>query len=154
MERRSFISTALGTAGFSTVGTSTVLARKNGDRSGKGSSSTDSNLVNAERTDDGAIVATDDEFVISGQEIEVDGQDFYSGDKGAYVIYNDGYSGEISDNEITVLNMATDPTYGIRVEGGTFDIASNDINGNAALAERFLSVSIAGGAAGKFAPRR
>lgn len=150
MERRSFISTALGTAGFSTVETSTVLTRKNEDRPGKGSSSTDLDLVNAEQTENGAIIATGDEFVISGQEIAVDGQDFHSGDKGAYVIYNDGYSGRISNNELTVLDMATNPTFGIRVEGGTVEITSNAIDGNDALAERFLSVSLADGATVKW----
>lgn len=150
MERRTFISTALGTAGFSTVGTSTVLAKRNRNQPEMGSSSTDSDLVNAEQTDTGAIIATDDEFVISGQDIEVDGQDFHGGTKGAYVIYNDGYSGKISNNEITVLDMATNPTFGIRVEGGTVEITSNAIDGNDALAKRFLSVSLADGATGKW----
>jgi hypothetical protein len=81
MERRSFISMALGTAGFNTVGTSTVLAKKNRNEPEMGSSSTDSDLVNAEHTDNGAIIATEDEFVISGQDIEVDDQDFHGGTK-------------------------------------------------------------------------
>lgn len=146
MRRRSFIGTALGIAGISTFGTSTVLAKNNGK--GSGSGSTDPTLVNAERTDDGAIVATDDGFVISGQEIEVDGQDLYDGGEGAYAIYNDGYSGEISNNEITVLDTTTSPTFGIRAEGGNVDIGSNAVEGDDALAEQFLSVSVAAGATG------
>lgn len=159
MKRRSFIRTTLGIAGFSTLGTSPVLAEQagngpgngNGNGPGNGNSSTGSELVNAEQTADGAFVATDDGFVISGQEIEVDGGAFFDGDEGAYVIYNDGYSGEISNNEITVLDMAANPTFGIRVEGGEVDVTSNTVDGDDALAQQFLSVALADGATGTVA---
>ena len=114
-----------------------------------GSNTTGSQLVNAEQTTDGAIVATDDDFVIAGQEIQINSQDFYDGGEGAYVIYNDGYSGEISNNEITVLDMATNPMFGIRVEGAEVDVVGNSIDGDDALAEEFLSVGFAAGASGK-----
>lgn len=146
MKRRSFIGTTLGIAGLSAVGVSTAAAKGSGN--GKGRGNDDTELVNAERTDDGAIVATDDDFVISGQEIEVDGQAFYDGDEGAYVIYNDGYSGDISNNEISVESMAANPTFGIRAEGGNVDVTSNVLDGDDALSQQFLSVAVADGATG------
>lgn len=146
MKRRSFIGTTLGVAGLSAVGASTTAAK--GPGSGKGGGDDDTELVNAEQTDDGAIVATDDEFVISGQEVEIDGQEFYDGDEGTYVIYNDGYSGVISNNEISVENMTGNPTFGIRVEGGNVDVTSNVVDGDDALSQQFLSVAIADGATG------
>ena len=44
-----------------------------------GPNTTGSQLINAEQTTDGAIVATDDDFVIAGQEIQINSQDFYDG---------------------------------------------------------------------------
>ena len=67
---------------------------------GRRSGNNGSQLVNAEQTADGTIIATDDNFVIAGQEIEVNSQGFYEGSEGTYVIYNDGYSGKISNNEL------------------------------------------------------
>jgi nitrous oxidase accessory protein NosD len=119
-----------------------------GAGAGGGSGNTGPELVNAEETTDGAIVATDDDFVIAGQEIEVDGRDFYGGSEAAYVIYNDGYSGEISNNEMTVLDMPASPTFGIRVEGGEVEATGNSIDGDDALDEQFLSVGYAAGASG------
>jgi hypothetical protein len=131
----------------STAGSATGTTGAAG--TGGGPENNGSKLVNAEQTTDGAIVATDDDFVIAGQEIEVNSQSFYDGSEGAYVIYNDGYSGEISNNEITVLDMSTSPTFGVRVEDAEVDATGNSIDGDDALDEQFLSVAFADGASGQ-----
>lgn len=141
MERRTFITAALTGVGVGAI-TNPALAEGNNNAN-------TNELVNAEETSDGAIVATGDGFRISGQELTIDGQDLYSGSEGAYTIYNDGYSGEITGNEITVKNMPTNPTFGIRVESGNVDVSGNDVEGNDALAQQFLSIAFADGAAGK-----
>jgi hypothetical protein len=158
MHRRAFISTAIGIGGVGALGTTSAAkgrgngndANANGNGKGKrkGNANGSSELVNAEQTADGAIVATDDDFVISGQEVEVDGRDFYDGGEGTYVIYNDGYSGEISNNEISVSDVPSNPTFGIRVEGAGVDVRSNEIDGDDALGKQFLSVGSADGATG------
>lgn len=147
MKRRSFIGTTLGVAGLSAVGASTAIAK--GPGKGTGSGTDDAELVNAELTEDGAVVATDDGFVIAGQEIEIDGQELYDGAEGAYAVYNDGYSGVISNNEISVESTTSDPTFGIRVEGGGVDVTDNAVDGDDALDHQFLSVAVGGGGAGR-----
>lgn len=130
MQRRTFIGTTVGTAGIGILGANPVVGNSNG-------------LINAEETSGGGIVATDDGFVISGQEITVD-----SGTP-SYVVYNDGYSGEITDNDIDVEEVPSNPTFGIRVEGSSVDVSSNDIEGDDALNRQFLSIGYAGGATGR-----
>jgi hypothetical protein len=129
MQRRTFIGTTIGIAGLGVLGSNTAMGNSNG-------------LVNAVETSDGGIVATDDDFVISGQEITVD-----SGSP-PYVIHNDGYSGEITDNHIEVEEVPENPTFGIRVDGGDVDATENTVDGDDALARQFLSIGYANEATG------
>jgi hypothetical protein len=156
MHRRAFISTAIGIGGVGALGT-TSAAKGNGHAAGNAGGKANGNangsgggpaLINAEQTDDGAFVATDDGFVISGHEIEVDGRDFYDGGAGTYVVYNDGYAGEISNNEISVSDVPASPTFGIRVEDAEVDVRSNEVDGDDALAHQFLSIGFGDGATG------
>lgn len=151
MQGRTFITSAFTAAGIGAV-TNPVLAQGNNNGNGNDNSGTD--LVNAEETSDGAIVATGDGFRISGQDLTIDGQDLYDGSEGAYAIYNDGYSGEITGNEITVKNMSTNLTTGVRVEGGKVDVSGNAVEGDDALVREFLSVAFADGATGKIERNR
>lgn len=112
-------------------------------------------LKNAEITPDGAIVATDDDFVIAGQDLTVDGGTFYEGDNGSYVIYNDGYSGTISDNTLTVSDVAQysypDATFGIRVDGGEVTVTDNTVAASDSINKLFVAIGIANGATAKVA---
>ena len=129
MKRRTFIGTTVGIAGAGILGANPVTGNSNG-------------LINAEQTSGGGIVATDDGFVISGQEITVDAG------SPSYVVYNDGYSGEITDNELDVEAVPSSPTFGIRVDGGSVDVTENTVDGDDALAHQFLSIGYADGATG------
>ncbi|GAA0677729.1 right-handed parallel beta-helix repeat-containing protein [Natronoarchaeum mannanilyticum] len=151
MNRRTFVGTAVGLAGFGTLGTGSAVQNGNGrgNSNGNGRGNGDGGLVNAEETGSGAIVATDDGFVISDQEITVDNGVGYDGGEGAYIIYNDGYDGEISNNEISVDEVPESPTFGIRVEGGDVDVRSNTVDGDDALGKQFLSIGVADGATGR-----
>lgn len=146
MQRRTFLRTTLAVAGTAAI-TAPALAQEKNNGNGRGNNQSD--LVNAEETGNGAIVATGDGFRIAGQDLTIDGQALHDGSEGAYAIYNDGYSGEITGNEITVEDMAANPTFGIRVEGGDVDVTGNDVEGDDALAQQFLSVAAADGARGR-----
>lgn len=106
------------------------------------------NLVNAEVKSSGAIVATGDDFVISGQNIAVDGEAFYESDGESFVIFNDGYSGEIRHNTMTVESVQ-DRTFGIRVDGGDVTVSNNSIEAGDDINNRFIAVHYLGGATGK-----
>lgn len=106
------------------------------------------NLVNASVTSNGAIVATDDDFIISGQEISVDGNSaFYDDDGVSYVIYNNGYSGKIVGNTLSVT-QASNETHGIHVEGGEVESNDNTISVDDDVGSQFLGVAFTGGATG------
>lgn len=138
--RRGVLRTMGVLAGIGAVGTTPVTATSHGT------------LVNAEIQSSGAIVATDDDFIIAGQQITVDGEEFYKDGNDSYVIYNDGYSGEIYDNELTVNSVASlgssNATYGVRVKGGSVDVTDNVVDANDDINRRFAAVRFSDGATG------
>lgn len=136
MKRRIFIQTTGGIACLGIGGVQSAVASSHG------------NLVNASVTSSGAIVATDDDFVISGQEISVDGSSAFYDDGGvSYVIYNNGYSGKIVGNTLSVTQVNNE-THGIHVEGGEVESNDNTISADDDVGSQFLGLAFAGGATG------
>jgi hypothetical protein len=135
MERRTFIQTTGGIVGLGLLGAQPALANPPGA------------LVNAEVTSSGAVVATDDNFVISDQEISVDGGTFYEDGGDSYVIYNNGYSGKISGNTLTV-SAVNNTTFGIHAAGGDVKVTDNTISADDDVGNQFLAVGFTGGATG------
>lgn len=129
MDRRRFIQITGGITALGIVGVGSVAAS--------------GTLTNATVTSSGAIVATDDDFVIAGQDLTVDGS------RGSPVIYNDGYSGEIYGNTLTVDDIDDSPTYGILVEGGDVDVYDNTVDAVDDLTKQFIAVGFEGGATGE-----
>lgn len=136
MERRRFIQATGGIACVGVLGTQTAVASSHGT------------LVNATVTSSGAIVATADDFVISGQKIAVDGTStFYDDNDTSYVIYNDGYSGKISGNTLTVSHV-DDDVFGIHARGGDVEVSDNVISADDDVGGQFIGVAFTEGATG------
>lgn len=131
---------AAGTAFSLIPGSAWANGKGNGGKGGNGGGHDD--LVNAEFTDHGAIIATDDDFVISGQEVVVDGS------RGSPIISNQGYSGEIYDNTLTVESI-DGTTFGVRVDGGDVDVYNNTVEAADSLGGQFIAIGFVGGATGK-----
>lgn len=129
MKRRQFIQTTAGIAGLGIVGVGSVSANSG-------------TLKNATVTSSGAIVATDDDFVIAGQNLTVDGS------WGSPIITNNGYSGQIFDNTLTV-NDLDGTTFGVQVEGGAVDVYDNRVEGSDLLVNQFLGIGFTDGAVGR-----
>lgn len=144
----------LGTVGGAIAGVSLPSglagARGNGPGNGRGNRGGESGLVNAERTDSGAIVATGDNFLISGQELTIDDREFFTADGTTVVIHTDGYTGEIRDNRLVVTEeWASDPTYGISVRDARVHVTGNEVVGDGALRHQFIGIAYSGGATGR-----
>jgi hypothetical protein len=129
MNRRQFIQTTAGIAGVGIAGIGSVSASSG-------------ILKNATVTSNGAIVATDDDFVIAGQDLTVDGS------RGSPIITNAGYSGEIYNNTLTVNNVGGE-TFGIQIEGGDVDVNDNRVDGSDQLGDQFLGIGFTDGAVGR-----
>lgn len=137
MERRKFIQTAGSVACLGVVGVQSAAASPPGT------------LVNASVTNSGAIVATGDDFIISGQEITLDGSGaFYEDDDTSYVIYNDGYSGKVVGNALSVTHVNKE-TLGIHVEGGQVEVSGNTISADEDVGNQFIGVAFTAGATGQ-----
>lgn len=159
--RRSFLKSTAAVTGLGLLAMKPVDAQGNGNNGGPGNApgngnnggpgiapgngNTESTLDNAEVLDSGAIVATDDDFVIAGQDVTIDDRDFYE-DDGVNVIYNNGYSGEIRNNQLSVETLAHSVISGIRVSGGEVDVTGNLVEGMDALPRQFLGIRVDGGA--------
>lgn len=137
MNRRAFIRAAGGIATVGVVGAGAATANSG-------------TLVNAEVTGSGAIVATDDDFVIAGQDLTVNGGTYYTDGGNSYVVYNDGYSGEIHGNTLTVNAVPQisypNATYGVRLDGGVVDVEDNTVAAGNGIDRRFVAVGASAGA--------
>lgn len=134
MNRRQFLIGAVGTAGMTAI----IPAA-----SGRGRGRQD--LINAEVTNTGAIVATDDGFRIANQHITVDGATYHEGADGHHsVIDAAGYSGVIEGNELTIESVSGEQS-GIRSTGGRVTITDNAIVGGP-VSGQFLGISAIAGA--------
>lgn len=133
MKRRHFLGTTAGLAAVGTLSAGSVTASNGGT------------LVNATTTSSGAIVATDDDFVIAGQHVTIDGGSYYASGGDHYVVYTNGYDGEVRENTFTVQSVL-DRTFAIRVDGGTVDVTGNTIDAADDIVRRFVGVGVVGGA--------
>lgn len=99
-------------------------------------------LTNATVTGDGSIVATGDNFAIAGQELTVNNIGV------SPVIFNNGYSGEIYGNKLTVENINR-TTIGIGVQGGDVTVYDNTVDASDDLNNQFVAVGFIEGGTGK-----
>jgi hypothetical protein len=136
MKRRTFLGA---TAGIATVGTLTA---------GPAAAANGGVLENATVTPSGAIVATDDDFVIAGQHLTIAGGTYYTNTGDSYVVYTNGYSGEVRDNTVTVTALSQ-RTFAIRVDGGDVAVSGNTIDVVDDSNRQFIAISVHGGASSR-----
>lgn len=129
MDRRRFVQTTGSLATLGIIGAGSATA----------SSGT---LTNATVTGDGSIVATGDHFVVAGQELTIDNIGV------SPVIFNNGYSGEVYGNKLTVENINR-TIIGIGVQGGDVAVYDNTVDASDDLNNQFVAVGFVGGATGK-----
>lgn len=138
MRRRAFLGTTASLVGL--AGATPVAAADGPRGSNNGDGAKGARLVNAEESD-GTIVATDDGFVIRGQEVVVD-----SGVE--YGIDTAGYSGVVADNRISGTSDPGGDQIGISAGGGDVQVERNRIDVPDDYAHQFVGVSFTDGAGG------
>lgn len=144
MQRRRFIQVSAGLASAATIGAKPALAR---GRGGRGGGRPREGLVNAEVTETGAIVATDDGFVIADQTVVLDDDGYSERPDGAGAAISTGqYDGVVRDNTVMVDEVSRGELFGIRIEGGRVSVSGNTIEGADQLSHEFLGIGAVDGA--------